>query len=92
MNLRTRTIAVIGLANRISELQAGHDHTLEVSEDELRQAKQLMFTSDSSSLRGARNGQATQTQHWCGHRYEFARVCEPRYRYHGPIGSNIQAI
>jgi UDP-N-acetyl-D-glucosamine/UDP-N-acetyl-D-galactosamine dehydrogenase len=79
MNLKSRTIVVVGLgyvglplavefgkkrpvigfdikAERIAELQAGHDHTLEVSEDELRQAKHLIFTADKSSLRGARQG------------------------------------
>jgi len=43
-------------ADRISELEAGHDHTLEVSEEELRYAKHLSFISDLSSLRGARKG------------------------------------
>lgn len=40
-------------AERISELQAGHDHTLEVSEDELREAEYLSFTSDAYRLREA---------------------------------------
>jgi UDP-N-acetyl-D-galactosamine dehydrogenase len=74
MNLKDKTIAVIGLgyvglplavefgkkrpvigfdikADRIAELQAGHDHTLEVSEQELREAKQLTFTSSAGSIR-----------------------------------------
>jgi len=38
---------------RISELQAGHDHTLEVPEDELREATHLIFTSDLNQLRNA---------------------------------------
>jgi UDP-N-acetyl-D-glucosamine/UDP-N-acetyl-D-galactosamine dehydrogenase len=38
-------------ANRIAELQAGHDHTLEVSEDELRDAEYLTFTSNPKTLR-----------------------------------------
>ena len=40
-------------ADRIVELQAGHDHTLEVSEKELREPKYLTFTSNASSLRVA---------------------------------------
>ena len=35
---------------RIEELSAGHDHTLEVSEEDLREAKYLTFTSDLLSL------------------------------------------
>ncbi len=76
MNLKKRTLAVIGLgyvglplavefgkkravigfdikADRISELQNGCDHTLEVTEDELKQAKFLTFTTDSGSIRSA---------------------------------------
>lgn len=41
--------------DRIAELRAGHDHTLEVSEQELREAKHLTFTSDPTSLRSARD-------------------------------------
>jgi UDP-N-acetyl-D-galactosamine dehydrogenase len=75
MNLKNRTIAVIGLgyvglplavefgkkrpvigfdikSERIAELQAGHDHTLEVSQEELLEAKYLKFTSDAGLLRG----------------------------------------
>lgn len=50
--------SVIGFdikADRIAELQAGHDHTLEVSERELREAKHLTFTSDPRSLCFARD-------------------------------------
>jgi UDP-N-acetyl-D-galactosamine dehydrogenase len=36
---------------RIAELQAGHDHTLEVSAEELLEAKHLRFTSDPANLR-----------------------------------------
>ncbi len=42
-------------ADRIAELQAGCDHTLEVSEAELREARYLTFTSDAESLRSVRN-------------------------------------
>jgi UDP-N-acetyl-D-glucosamine/UDP-N-acetyl-D-galactosamine dehydrogenase len=85
MNLKNRTIAVIGLgyvglplavefgkkrpvigfdikADRIAELQAGHDHTFEVSEEELKEAKSLTFTSDSSSLRGAEEAAAISVE------------------------------
>jgi UDP-N-acetyl-D-galactosamine dehydrogenase len=37
-------------ATRIAELQAGHDHTLEVSEKELREANHLRFTADPADL------------------------------------------
>jgi UDP-N-acetyl-D-galactosamine dehydrogenase len=40
-------------ADRIAELKAGHDHTLEVSEEELRDAKRLTFTAESGALSGA---------------------------------------
>ncbi|MFZ4502172.1 MAG: nucleotide sugar dehydrogenase [Burkholderiaceae bacterium] len=76
MNLKKRTLAIIGLgyvglplavefgkrrsvigfdikADRISELQSGRDHTLEVTEDELKQAKFLTFTADAGSIRSA---------------------------------------
>jgi UDP-N-acetyl-D-galactosamine dehydrogenase len=46
--------SVIGFdikTSRIAELQAGHDHTLEVSAEELREAKHLRFTSDPANLR-----------------------------------------
>jgi UDP-N-acetyl-D-galactosamine dehydrogenase len=35
---------------RVSELRGGHDHTLEVSEAELRAATHLRFTADASAL------------------------------------------
>lgn len=38
-------------ARRISELQAGHDHTLETEPEELREAKFLSFTSNPEDLR-----------------------------------------
>ncbi len=41
-------------ADRITELQAAHDHTLEVPADELREAKHLRFTSRAEDLREAR--------------------------------------
>lgn len=40
-------------ANRISELKAGHDHTLEVSEEELCDAMHLTFTAEPGDLRRA---------------------------------------
>ncbi len=40
-------------ADRIAELLAGRDHTLEVSDEELRQAKYLNFTSEAERIRGA---------------------------------------
>ena len=74
MNLKNRTIAVIGLGyvglplavefgkkrpvigfdikgDRIAELQAGHDHTLEVSAEELKEAKHLSFTANPALIR-----------------------------------------
>lgn len=38
-------------ADRIAELQRGQDHTLEVSAQELREAKHLSFTADAAELR-----------------------------------------
>ena len=38
---------------RIAELQAGHDHTLEVPQEELKEAHQLTFTGDLEDLREA---------------------------------------
>lgn len=38
---------------RIAQLQRGHDRTLEVEADELRQAPQLRFTTDPADLRAA---------------------------------------
>ncbi len=37
---------------RIDELRRGHDHTLEVSEEELRAAAQLQFSDDPEALKG----------------------------------------
>ncbi len=45
-------------ADRIAELSSGHDHTLEVSEEELREAKHLTFTSDVGSLRSVSDDEA----------------------------------
>jgi UDP-N-acetyl-D-galactosamine dehydrogenase len=76
MNLKNRTIAVIGLGyvglplavefgkkrpvvgfdinvDRVAELRAGHDHTREVSKEELQEAGQLRFTSNPDQLRNA---------------------------------------
>jgi UDP-N-acetyl-D-galactosamine dehydrogenase len=44
--------------DRIAELQAGRDHTLEVPEEALREAKRLRFTADASTLRGAQGSSA----------------------------------
>ncbi|MEE9886281.1 Vi polysaccharide biosynthesis UDP-N-acetylglucosamine C-6 dehydrogenase TviB [Acinetobacter nosocomialis] len=38
---------------RILELQSGHDHTLEVTSDELRQTQQLSYTADIEDLRNS---------------------------------------
>ena len=38
--------------SRIEELKAGHDHTLEVSAEDLREARYLRFTSDPAGIRG----------------------------------------
>jgi UDP-N-acetyl-D-galactosamine dehydrogenase len=46
--------SVIGFdikAERIAELQAGLDHTMEVSAEELKEAKHLSFTADPAGLR-----------------------------------------
>jgi len=40
-------------ADRIAELQAGHDHTLEVETEELRSAVHLSFTVETEDLRRA---------------------------------------
>jgi UDP-N-acetyl-D-galactosamine dehydrogenase len=45
-------------ADRIAELQAARDHTLEVSEEQLCEAKRLRFTADASTLRGAQGTSA----------------------------------
>ncbi|HWU69824.1 MAG TPA: nucleotide sugar dehydrogenase, partial [Pseudoxanthomonas sp.] len=39
-------------SQRIGELRRGHDHTLEVSEEELRAAAQLRFSDDAEALKG----------------------------------------
>src|SRR5574337_1371049 len=39
-------------ANRVAELRAGHDHTLEVELEELRQAVHLNCTTDAAALAG----------------------------------------
>lgn len=41
-------------AARIAELKAGRDHTLEVSSEELAEAKHLSFSADAADLAGAR--------------------------------------
>src|SRR5690349_15346626 len=38
-------------AKRITELQGGHDHTLETTSEELKAATQLVFTSHADDLR-----------------------------------------
>jgi len=45
-------------ADRVAKLHAGRDHTLEVSEEELREAKHLTFTSDVGTLCSARDDEA----------------------------------
>lgn len=37
-------------AKRVAELQAGHDHTLETNQEELKDAQFLSYTTDSSAL------------------------------------------
>lgn len=47
--------SVIGFdinTRRIEALKAGHDHTLEVSDAELAEAKQLTYTADRAELGG----------------------------------------
>ncbi len=39
-------------ARRVADLRRHHDHTLEVTEDELREAGQLEFTDDAAALAG----------------------------------------
>jgi UDP-N-acetyl-D-glucosamine/UDP-N-acetyl-D-galactosamine dehydrogenase len=39
-------------SKRVGELRTGHDHTLEVSEEELRAAAQLSFSDDPAALAG----------------------------------------
>jgi len=58
--------SVIGFdikAARIAELQAGHDHTLEVSKEELRVAKHLTYSADASSLRGPAGAEKNNAEH-----------------------------
>lgn len=45
-------------ADRIAELESGYDHTLEVSKEELREAKHLTLTPDVGSLRPTRDDEA----------------------------------
>ncbi|MET1163038.1 MAG: nucleotide sugar dehydrogenase, partial [Pseudoxanthomonas sp.] len=49
---RFKTIGFDINAKRVAELRQHHDHTLEVSEDELREAKDLSFASDADDLKG----------------------------------------
>lgn len=61
-----KTRPVIGFdikADRIAALQAGHDHTLEVSQEELREAGHLTYSADSSSLRGPAGAKADNAEH-----------------------------
>lgn len=49
-----KKVSVMGFdinANRIADLQAGTDHTLEVSDEELTQATHLSYTSDIQALK-----------------------------------------
>ena len=49
-----KKVAVVGFdinANRIDELRAGTDHTLEVSKEELTQATHLSYSSDMAKLK-----------------------------------------
>lgn len=41
-------------ASRITELRSGNDHTLEVSSEELREAKHLRFTNESTELKACK--------------------------------------
>lgn len=50
---RRRVIGFDIKAERIAELKAGRDHTLEVATDELVDATQVEFTDDSESIRKA---------------------------------------
>ena len=42
--------------DRIAQLQAGHDYSLEMSKEQLQEARYLKFTSDKSELRAAIKG------------------------------------
>jgi UDP-N-acetyl-D-galactosamine dehydrogenase len=49
---RFKTVGFDINAKRVAELRGHHDHTLEVSEEELREAKDLSFASDPEELKG----------------------------------------
>ncbi|MET0717295.1 MAG: Vi polysaccharide biosynthesis UDP-N-acetylglucosamine C-6 dehydrogenase TviB [Pseudoxanthomonas sp.] len=49
---RFKTVGFDINAKRVAELRRHHDHTLEVSEDELREAGNLSFASDADDLKG----------------------------------------
>ena len=49
---RFKTVGFDINAKRVAELRRHHDHTLEVSEEELREAKDLSFASDAEELKG----------------------------------------
>lgn len=49
-------------ADRITALQAGHDYTLEVSQQELREARHLTYSADASSLRGPAGAEVDNTE------------------------------
>ena len=50
---KRRVIGFDVKADRIQELERGHDHTLEVSEAELNDTKHISFSSDPSQLQNA---------------------------------------
>jgi UDP-N-acetyl-D-galactosamine dehydrogenase len=49
---RFKTVGFDINAKRVAELRQHHDHTLEVSEEELREATDLSFASDPEELKG----------------------------------------
>jgi UDP-N-acetyl-D-galactosamine dehydrogenase len=49
---RFKTVGFDINAKRVAELRRHHDHTLEVSEEELREAKDLSFASNAEELKG----------------------------------------
>ncbi|SDQ40728.1 Vi polysaccharide biosynthesis UDP-N-acetylglucosamine C-6 dehydrogenase TviB [Pseudoxanthomonas sp. CF125] len=49
---RFKTLGFDINAKRVAELRQHHDHTLEVSEEELREAKDLSFASNAEELKG----------------------------------------
>lgn len=49
---RFKTVGFDINAKRVAELRQHHDHTLEVSEEELREAKDLSFASNAEELKG----------------------------------------